>query len=261
MRILIASLVLSACGEEDAVDLSALEALEQTAVPVCPSTATRLVKAYYVNCYQDEWLVPRWVGYRIAAPELVGPAEVRSSFRSDPALPLSARSDNNDYEVYFDRGQVAPAEDFLRSELAMDESLLLSNVAPREPIFNREPWTELEAAVRGTVRGVQVAWIYTGNLFLDANGQPNEPAVRIGRHGIAVPTHNWKAVLARSSDGTHQAYGYILPNVYPPPFAWRTFNVPVDQVEGLTGLDLFAALPDQVESVIEASANPLPSSP
>ena len=75
---------------------------------------------------------------------------------------------------------------------------------------------------------------------------------------MAVPTHNWKAVLGRSSDGSHQAFGYLLPNTYPPPTDWRAYNVSVDEVEGLTGLHFFGLLADDVETTVEAAVTPLP---
>jgi len=260
--LLVTLLLLPACGEETAVkDLRALEFLEEVGVPVCPSTATQLVKTYYVNCYQDEWVVARWVGYRISAPELEGPGERKNNFKEDPELPATTRADNNDYEAYYDRGHLAPAGDFQRNQEAMDETFYLSNMAPQEPNFNRGPWADFEAAVRDMVRTVQVAWVYTGNLFLDDAGQPTEPLVRIGRHGVGVPTHNWKVALGQRSDGSHQAFGYILPNTYPAPTDWWTYNVPVDEVEGLTGLDFFGLLSDNVENAVEAATSPLPASP
>ena len=48
----------------------------------------------------------------------------------------------------YDRGHLAPAEDFEWSAEAMSDSFFMSNMSPQDPSFNRGIWKRLENRVR-----------------------------------------------------------------------------------------------------------------
>ena len=108
----------------------------------------------------------------------------------DAELPTGERSELADYRGSgYDRGHMAPAEDFDRSREAMSTSFLLSNMAPQVPGMNRGRWAQREAAVRELAAECDL-WVFTGPLFVE-----NDPVEEIGASGVFVPTHFYKAVL------------------------------------------------------------------
>ena len=80
-------------------------------------------------------------------------------------MPLNARADLNDYRGSgYDRGHLAPAADFKYSFTTMDNSFLLSNIAPQEPTFNQHAWNGLESATRACAQQVRELTVLTGTL-------------------------------------------------------------------------------------------------
>jgi endonuclease G, mitochondrial len=98
--------------------------------PACDGTI--LDKQVFVICHSATLKIPLWVGYMLTANDLNGPAPRVNSFRRDTELPANERSELGDYAGSgYDRGHMAPAEDFDRSKQAMRTSFLLSNMAPQ----------------------------------------------------------------------------------------------------------------------------------
>jgi endonuclease G, mitochondrial len=118
----------------------------------------------------------------------------KSSFREDPDIPLMFRALLKDYvRSGYDRGHQAPAADATYTQIAMDETFLLSNMAPQVGVgfnrgckctfigcsiygyiliilFNREDWAYLEEFVRSLVEIYPDVWVWTGELFLPQKG-------------------------------------------------------------------------------------------
>lgn len=117
--------------------------------------------------------------------------------------------------------------------------------------------------------GVEV-WVATGPAWLpDEEGRMRFQAV--GSHEIWAPTHCWKAVLWKEGEAKAAGGGggsssklakllgesggvaaWLLPNTNAPP-AFDKCRVSVDEIERVTGLDLWAGLPDELEGKLEAS--------
>ena len=75
---------------------------------------------------------------------------------------------------------------------------------------------------------------------------------RIGAHKIPVPEAFFKVVLCM--EGTPKAIGFIYKNADGNRPKGDYVNT-VDEVERITGLDFFPALPDDVEARVEASCS------
>ena len=87
----------------------------------------------------------------------------------------------------------------------------------------------------------------TGPVFPE-----DEEHATIGRSKVTVPHFFYKVVYDATPPG--RVIGLIVPNkaaknIY-------RFAVSVDDVEEATGLDFFSALPDEVESRLEAECQP-----
>jgi endonuclease G len=151
----------------------------------------------------------------------------------------------------------------------MRESFLMTNMAPQTPALNRQVWRTLEAATHEMVKSTGgKATILTGSLFLDDKGQPLPPEQRnwIGKDGaqkVAVPTHFFKTVLLQLPNGHLTMSAYLVPNRADLPTKKAEIlelldqsKTSVDQMEQLTGFDLYAHLPKTVQAQLESEVTP-----
>jgi endonuclease G len=228
-----------------------------------------LLKEYMRLSVDGDKNVPRFVSYMLSAADIQEtPVEVNrdnSSFTKDPELGSGAVTASDYDKTGFDRGHMKPAEDSPTQE-AMDESHLMSNIAPQHPNLNRQTWRTLEAAVNDMVAtSGGKAYIMTGNLYLDAKGKPL-PADAIDTMGanarrIAVPTHQFKTVLLELPNGNLSMFAYLVPNVKDAPTKkdqiepfLEASRTSVDHIEELLGQDLYAQLPQEMQDKLEGDS-------
>ena len=77
----------------------------------------------------------------------------------------------------------------------------------------------------------------------------------IGDHGVGVPSHFYKAILAESPAGARATFGFLMANVPEAPADEpRDFLVNRDSLAVLTDLDFSNLLPDSQETELEALA-------
>jgi endonuclease G len=85
------------------------------------------------------------------------------------------------------------------------------------------------------------------------------PVKTIGPDKVAVPTHTYKVVLCVSPNGAKEMFGFVLPNIDKPSGTISSSTFSVNQVEKLTGLDFFSALPAAEQNRLERTVNSLPA--
>jgi endonuclease G, mitochondrial len=235
--------------------------------PLGEGKGVSLVKDYMRMAVDDTTNVPTFVSYLLSAADLqetpVDVSRDKSHFEADPALGGAGVVDSDYDSTGYDRGHMKPADDSPTQE-AMDESHLLSNVAPQYPNLNRQTWRTLESAVQQLVKSTGgKASIITGNLYLDAQGKPLPPGERetMGANArrIAVPTHQFKTVLLELPNGNLSMFAYMVPNVKDAPTKkaditpfLEASRTSVDELEKLLGQDLYAQLPEDVQAKLES---------
>jgi endonuclease G, mitochondrial len=143
----------------------------------------------------------------------------------------------------------------------MSQTFLLSNMAPQTPSLNRQMWRMLEDDARELASVMGSVWVFTGSLFMGADGSQAGDTTFIGANRVAVPTHFYKVILADAeasaahaapSDGFLEAFAFVMANQIEPLIGKpEDFLVSVDLVEALSGLDLFSALSETVEEPLE----------
>jgi len=128
----------------------------------------------------------------------------------------------------------------------MIESFYMTNICPQHHNLNRGDWNELEQKCRKWVKKDSCLYIVAGPVFYDRKPQT------IGEHKVAVPDAFFKVILSLYKKP--KAIGFIYKN--------NEGNNPldsyvntVDEVERITGIDFFPALPDDIEKAVEASYN------
>ena len=226
-----------------------------------------LVKEYSRTLMDTDKNVPTFVSYMLSAADVKEtPADVsrlNSTFVRDPELKQGGVVDSDYNNTGFDRGHMKPAEDS-PTQAAMNESHYMTNIAPQHGNHNQQVWRTLERGVSEMIKETGgKAYIVTGNLYLDDKGKPLPPeslqttGSKADRQ-IAVPTHNFKTVLLELPNGNLSMFAYMVPNAKEGPSKKEDIlpllqqsRVPVDQIEGLLGQDLYAQLPKSVQSKLE----------
>jgi len=118
----------------------------------------QLARQAYVASYDRRLRHPAWTAEHLTLASLgkspLEPAPVngdtgdrgKSTFQEDEGLPVRFRAKLQDYfRSGYDRGHMVPAADAKRSQEAMNETFLLSNIAPQVGSgFNRHYWAYLE---------------------------------------------------------------------------------------------------------------------
>jgi endonuclease G len=171
----------------------------------------------------------------------------------DPRIPVSEQTGEDVYrDNDLDRGHLVRRLDPAwgpKSAAAVDDTFHFTNCAPQHHAFNagRTLWLGLEDYVlQNAVTADLKISVLSGPVLDD-----DDPQYR----GVALPLQYWKVVAMMRKDETPSTTAYLLsqealldefrtertPGMLPESFsygAYRTFQVPVRRISGLTGLDL-----------------------
>ena len=199
----------------------------------------------YTLSYNEQYEVASWVAYELTKDEVLGEGSREDSFKPDPAV-LTGSASLSDYSKSgYDRGHLAPAADFKWSDEAMSDTFYLSNMTPQTGAFNRGIWADLESVVRTFAYDNGSVYVVTGPVLTDG------PYDTIGANKVAVPKQFYKVILDYTEPEL-KAIGFVLPNEKSDK-RLQSYAMSVDEVEEITGLDFFPALPDKEEEKLEAS--------
>lgn len=208
-----------------------------------------LRRVAYTVLYDKDMRLPRWVAWHLTADHTDGPYNRNGlKFAEDYDVP-EPRATNDDYRNSgYDRGHLCPSGDNKWSEKAQLQSFLYTNCCPQLHSLNAGDWNELEQRCRLWAEWFGDIYIVSGPVL--SKGMKHKT---IGKHKVVVPEAFFKVVLCANKFGP-MAIGFVCNN--------ETGDKPlvdyvktVDEVERMTGLDFFPALPDDVENKIEAEAS------
>jgi DNA/RNA endonuclease G (NUC1) len=209
---------------------------------------------------------PNWVSYDLDAAHF-GAEDRCDCFTMDADLPASfPRITTDDYTgagtfhgYSIDRGHMVRSFDRTTGSLDNARTYLFSNVVPQAADMNQGPWANLENDL-GDLARVQGREVYIITGPAGNRGTLKD----LGR--VVIPESTWKvAVILPHDQGLASITDYrdlevIAVNM--PNDAgirnvdWNTYRTTVDALETLTGYDLLALLPDDVEAAVESNTQP-----
>ncbi len=207
-----------------------------------------LKRTGYMVSYNKDMRLPNWVAWHLTAAHTKGTSKRNGKkFEEDTEVP-SPRATHQDYvRSGYDRGHMCPAGDNKWSDRAMEESFLMTNICPQDPNLNRGDWNEMENACRAWAEKYDDLVIVAGPIFYKGSHK------KIGKNKVVVPEAFFKVVFTMNN-GNPKAVGFIYKN--------NKGNRPkdsyvnsIDQVERITGIDFFPALPDDIENKVEKYEN------
>ncbi len=246
IQTIILTIVLCSCVQQQ----SGVQRME---IPVADveMAELRLEKTGFSLSFNYKMNIPNWVAWELNAEKLVErESRKNSKFEPDPMLSPNIAVTTNDYKRSgWDRGHMCPAADNRWHWKAMDDCFYMTNICPQNHNLNRGDWKELEEDCRD--------WARTEPVYIVCGPILYKTAVYgyIGKeHKIRVPDAFFKVVLTGLQSGNPRAIGFIFKNEAGNNRLDKYVNT-IDQVERLTGLDFFSALPDDIEQRIEAQCD------
>jgi endonuclease G len=183
------------------------------------------------NCSQGTL---NWASWQLNL-DWFGSSDRQNNFRLDPDLPTNCYAARPaDYnKTGYDKGHMVPSAD--RSKTPDDNSatFLMTNILPQTPENNREVWRELEEYSRELVKSGR-------ELYLVAGGYGNKETLANGK--IVVPKYTWKVILSIDKPNNKKtAIAVMVPNSAKiGNTSWQEYQVPVADLEKLTGYRFFA---------------------
>lgn len=215
--------------------------------PKMKADGIRLERTAYTLLYNKELRLPLWVAWHLTKNHTTGNNKREGlKFMEDEDVP-TPRATNMDYvNSGYDRGHMCPSGDNKWSEKAQLESFLYTNCCPQLHTLNAGDWEELESKCRYWARKYGDIYIVCGPVLM------NKKHKTIGKSKVVVPEAFYKVVLCMQ--GTPKGIGFIYRNNLSNKKMSSYVNT-IDDVERITGIDFFPALPDNIEKKVEATVN------
>ncbi len=200
----------------------------------------------YTVSYNKDTKCPNWVAWYLTSEHADGDCPRDNNYYEDSDVPYP-KATNDDYRGSgWSRGHMCPAGDNKWDAEAMRESNLLTNICPQHANLNSGLWNSIEMDCRKWAKKYGDVYIVCGPIFF------NKEHETIGKNKVVVPEAFFKVILCLQ--GKPKAIGFIVRNNEGKKKKDQFVNT-VDQVERITGIDFFPALPDSIENVVEAYAN------
>lgn len=205
-----------------------------------------LKRLSYIASYNKNTKCPNWVAWRLTAGHTDGKWPRDNNYYEDESVPVP-RATNDDYKgSEWTRGHMCPAGDNKWDSIAMRESNLLTNICPQHSSLNSGLWNVIERDCRKWALKYGDIFIVCGPIFYNVKHQT------IGTHEIVVPEAFFKVILCLT--GNPKAIGFVIKNNDGKKKKDQYINT-IDEVERITSMDFFSALPDSIENEVEAYAN------
>lgn len=214
--------------------------------PLVGNSEKILLRTSYIVSYNQETKLPNWVSWNLTAEHTDGPYQRLNNFHEDEEVSLPRATLEDYIGSGWSRGHMCPAGDNKWDFKAMFDTFSLSNVCPQNAKLNSGLWNSIEIDCRRWARRFGDIYIVCGPLFFSGEHET------IGYNHIIVPDAFFKVVLCLR--GVPKGIGFIVRNNEGTKKNDLYYNS-IDQVERLTGIDFFPALPDDLENEVEAAAN------
>ena len=203
-------------------------------------------RPYYTIRYQAAHKQAIWAAYALSADSLQQESlTVAPQYRKDPRV-KSGPAEVSDYKAApYIMGQLAPSDDFAYDDFALSQSYYISNTSPQKASFNQGPWRQLEKQVRKWAKQNEKIYVVSGPVL-------TSQLQTIGKNKVSVPNYFYKIVVDMQAPEI-KAIGFLLKNEGSQA-PLKSFVVPIDRIEQVTGLDFFPAMPEKMANYLKSGA-------
>ena len=228
----------------------------------------------YSYNYSYDYLGCLWVAYPLTYSHTQGNAS--SGWAKNPNISEDKQIMNmtsNSYPSNFQdaddysKGHQIPNADRQSDQMMNAQTYYMTNQTPQiANSFNNGVWGNLENAIRGLVSSstsVDTVYVVTGACYKTVGGSETVNTLKalnsssVTSKSVPVPNYYWKAILKVKWEGNRvtsaSAIGFWFKHETTSK-SYTQFATSVDEIERLTGFDLFTNLPGDNCSGIEAAA-------
>ena len=212
---------------------------------IIPENLPSQIKEYigFTVSFNKDNGTPNYVAWELLGEEVQNEVSRSNNFWQDVEIegcPAYADYTHSGY----DRGHICPAADQKWSEQAMSDCFVMANICPQDHSLNAGAWNTLENKERQWAQRDSAIVIVAGPLYSDDDRQ------YIGKQNkVRVPGAFFKAIIAPYLDEP-RGIAFVYPNMTSPG-NMENYAMSIDDLENILGFDLFPALPDNIENVIE----------
>ena len=231
-----------------------------------PKLKGGVVNMFLVN-YCVEWDISkkaqRWSAFRWDRTNSGGYIKREDNFIEDFDIPEMYRTNQGFYSGSgYTRGHIVASADRWNSLEANRQTFLYSNMQPQLYSFNGGIWANLEMKVRSwnTDSFRDTLYVVKGGT-IDHSSDILEYVRRNTEWQLLVPKYFFMALLCKNkstTNGGYKAIGFYLEHrsFYEDEQNLSPYIVSIDRLEGLTDIDFFCNLPDEIENTVEANLTP-----
>jgi endonuclease G len=231
---------------------------------ITATTNYMLEKPQYIASYHKDRGVPNWVSWYLSSA-WVGSTARQDNFRPDTSLPAGwYQVTNTDYTGSgFDRGHNCPSADRTLTVTDNSATFFMTNMMPQAADNNQGPWASLENYCRTLINQGNELYIVAGSYGMGGTGL-NGTFNTIAGGKITVPNRTWKVIVVLPT-GTNDVarvgantriIAIDMPNAQGiRNNSWGTYRVSVDFIESKTGYNILSALPESVQTTVEAKVD------
>ena len=203
---------------------------------------------YFTLSYNEKYEQANWVAYLLSKENLRQPNVSRKDWFEQDKDVKTGSAGYYDYSGSgYSRGHLVPAADMAFSEIAMEQTFLMSNISPQIKEFNNGIWNELEQNVRN--------WAWDNNKIYIVSGPVLEKNMKFIKKGnVAVPKYFYKVILD-IQEPERKGIAFLLPNqISERPLT--DYVVTIDSIENITGIDFFKyLLTENEQERLESTVN------
>ena len=201
----------------------------------------------YTISFNTKYRIPNWVAWELTYEQTLGNLS-REGKTFVPDMNISNSPIHSDYtNSGYSRGHMCPAADNKWDSQAYNESFYMTNVCPQTQDLNNGKWKSLEERCQNTwAKDYGKIYIVCGPII------PRTNKKYIGETKILIPEKFFKAILREvniNGKVHYEAIGYILTQKNQL-YMNKCFYT-VNEIEAMTGLDLFHNLDDRIEEKVE----------
>jgi endonuclease G len=222
-----------------------------------------MMKLQYALSYNNTKKIPNWTSWHLDITWR-GSAPRQDDFRNDTTLPPGFNQVlGTDYSGSgFDRGHMDPSADRTNTIPDNSATFLMTNMVPQAPGNNQGPWASMENYLRTFLPNNEL-YIVSGGVGVGGTGSGGG-TTNVLPSGVTVPQKTWKVVIilpvgdndAARVDSNTRTIAVIMPNIDSiRPDQWQKYLATIDQVETLTGYQLFSNVDPAAQTAIEAKVD------
>lgn len=210
-----------------------------------------VIKHRYTVSFNSKNRIPNWVAWVQNKNHYQGTSVKRSAFNSDDIIsscPTHGEYDGKYTNGQYIRGHMCPREASIWTDEARKCADTMSNICPQTPKINNNggSWRKIENACKEWCdNNFSELYIVSGPILSSIwMWLPTSPE-------IAVPQKYFKAILGKKDDGSFSGIAYVFNN----DLIGKAQYMTIDQVEEMTGYDLFHNLDKHIEREVERTVD------